>query len=243
MVKLLHVKLSFNNSGNNMLEQSSDVTCELCSCIIFAKNEDSTKRFPVKFMHYSILCQTCYNSEKATIEQNAEKKTIMQDTLENIVSSRESFFNAERTDIGLIVGNNFERVIAIRDRINKWKDLLFEIRTRQESAQSMLQELAQNITSEERAKLKISDLNYQPTSTTPKPKVNRVSKEDKALLSMANTLFGRMILKGELTQEQAMEKAKEIVRNSKAITFTKMAEGSLKCTCRETPGICRVHGS
>jgi hypothetical protein len=218
--------------------ETTIITCDLCNSPIFSSNADTTKRFPVKYLRYDALCQSCYNSEKTKIEAD---KPIMQQSLESIVNSREQFFNAERTDLTLITGTAFERVLAIRDRIDKWKNLLFEIRTRQESAQSALQELAQTITAEERAKLKISDISYIPNESKPKAKVARISSEEKNLNSMVNTLFARAISKGELTEEQAREKVRDIVRNSKNIMITKMASGELTCTCRTTPGICKVH--
>jgi hypothetical protein len=220
--------------------ETTIITCDLCTSPIFPKNEDPSKRFPVRYLRYDSLCQTCYNKEKATVEQN-NSQPIMQQSLDSIVTSREQFFNAERTDLALIEGTPFERVIKIRDRIDKWKNLLFEIRTRQESAQSALQELAQTITAEERAKLKISDISYIPNETKPKPKIARISSEEKNLNNMVNTLFRRAIDKGEMTEEQAREKVRDIVRNSKNIMITRMASGELKCTCASTPGICKVH--
>ncbi len=216
------------------------VSCESCSSPIFPNNTDVTKRFPVRYKRFNALCQTCYNVEKISFDSS---QPIMVQNTEVIITKREEFFNAEKTDIGLIEGNAFEKVIAIRNRIDKWKDLLFEIRTRQESAQGELQKLAAGITQEERDKLRISDLTYTPTSALPKPKTVRVSQEDKALNSMVNTLYAKAIQRGELTQEQAMEKVKAMVKHSKNVTITKMAEGSLKCTCQVTPGICRVHSS
>lgn len=212
--------------------------CQVCEESIFPTNPDSTKRFPVRYKLYNTLCQACYNAER---DKYIADKPIMQQSTEVIVTKREEFFNAEKTDLALLTGTAFERIIKIRERIDKWKDLLFEIRTRQESAQGELQKLAAGITEEERNKLKISDLAYTPLSLQPKPKQVRVSKEDKALNSMMNTLFGKKIATGELTTEQAMEKTKEIVRHSKNVTITRIAEGSLKCTCQVTPGICKVH--
>lgn len=217
------------------------VTCESCNLPIFPKNEDVTKRFPVKYKKFDTLCQTCYNVERTAFENT---KPIMQQPVEVIVTKREEFFNAERTDIGLLQGTAFEKVIAIRERIDKWKDLLFEIRTRQESAQSELQKLAAGITQEERDKLKISDVNYVPGSAgTPKPKVVRMSAAEKSEDTMMRALFGHEIKTGKISEAEARIKIKELVRNSKAITFTKMASGEIKCSCSETPGICKVHST
>lgn len=216
----------------------NSTTCEICSALIYPKNEDSTKRFPVKFMRFVSLCQTCYTSEKQAIEQ---AKPIMQQSVEAIVSKREEFFNAERTDIALLTGTPFERIIQIRERIDKWKNLLFEIKTREESAFTAVQELAQKISAEERNKLKISDLSYNSVAVSPKPKAQRVSAEDKSINSMVKALFGFKITKGEMMEDEAIVKVKEIIRNSKNITFGKLASGEIKCTCSSTPGICKVH--
>ncbi len=221
--------------------ETTIITCESCQSPIFPKNEDPTKRFPVRYHKFDALCQTCYNQEKAAFEANQSSKPIMQDTLEVIVTKREEFFNAEKTDIGLIAGTAFERVLKIRDRIDKWKNLLFEVRVRTESAQAELQKLAAGITDEERTKLKISDLTYTPNSAQPKPKVARVSASEKSAVTIAKILYKKEIALGEMTEEEAIKKAKDLARHGKNIMITRMAEGTLKCSCQETPGICKVH--
>lgn len=188
------------------------VECEACDARV--KEKDIIVHKTLK------LCKECYDKEialskehdskaeervaeyrsQASFVEGLNREVIENDKqLQKDVSKAEDFFNAEATDLALIEGTPFERAEKIRERIDKWGALLFEVQTKRNCDIAELNKVAANMRKEEREKLRLLNISYEPKEINVKPKepVKRVSKEDKAIITMAQSLFGKKMLIGD----------------------------------------------
>lgn len=166
--------------------------CEICE-------NDFDKTELRSFKRFDHLCSVCYAKE-STIPVNTDRKlTPAEIKNQDDIKAREDFFNAEVTAIKDIPGTPFERANAVKARIDGWKKILFEASNREYAAFKTLQDLARELTREEREKLKLVDTTYTPSTVVVKPKApkTRMSAEDKALSQMAKTIFGKKLLMQE----------------------------------------------
>jgi len=195
------------------------VNCELCEKDFLIKDRKS-------YMRFKTLCPTCYASQLVPTTKELELREL--NAVASGFTKKEEYFNAVQTDLALIKGNAFERALTLKARIEQWENKLFEAQSKVTEYFVALQKLASELRLEERSQLKLSTPEYQVKPI--EPRRNRISKEDKILKTIADNNFG-----GNL------ERAKEFIRNTRAVVFTKMASGELHCTCQSTPGICKIH--
>jgi hypothetical protein len=179
--------------------------CECCNNLIVSD--------PIVYKTLK-LCQDCFEKEKS-LEKKSESELparieayeeinkmnkILQDAQKSTepIGKREDFFNAEKTEIALIEGTAFERAEKIRERIDSWGQLLFEVQTKRNCGIIELNLLAQKLRVEEREKLKVQHIDYEPREVkVQKPKTERMSKEDRTILTMAQSMYGKKMQIGD----------------------------------------------
>jgi len=172
------------------------VECESCHLPIDKDKAKSFKRF-------DYLCPLCHKRESSIIpEKPAEPTksdtekvhTVWKEIKSADVTKREEYFNAEAQDIALISGTVYERAIKLKDRIEKYKNLLFEMAVRENANLVHLHQLSSQLRKEERESLKIQNIEYSPLEPkVTKAKGPRLSKEDKSLQVMAQAVFGKKL--------------------------------------------------
>jgi hypothetical protein len=177
--------------------------CECCDKV-------HTEENPVKItVHYGNMwfCDECWEKEsKATAELKANQQTVNVVTnalqqaarVDNTVQVRTDLFNAQTVSIINLkaeIDNNPEitnkpYVLAqeLMARFEKFKSVIFEYNEKiveannaQKAIQVYLNQMANQLRSEEREKLKIADINYQPTKVKPvKPAAIKTTGTKKA---------------------------------------------------------------
>lgn len=177
--------------------------CEVC-------DKKHTEENPVKItVHYGNMwfCDECWVKEQsATAEIKANQQTTQVVTnalqqaarVDNTVQVRTDLFNAETVSIINLkaeIDNNPEiankpYVLAqeLINRFEKFKSVIFEYNEKiveannaQKAIQVYLNQMANQLRSEEREKLKIADINYQPTKVKPvKPTAIKTTGTKKA---------------------------------------------------------------
>jgi len=194
------------------------------------------------------IVEVIENAETITKELNKDQRPIqLEHSAINRLGSQsitrsEDFFNARTKAINerwkeivaddSIKGENKAFTLAkeVREHYLHMKNVLFqavevqlECAANQRSDQIYLNQLASKLREEERVKLHLSNIDYVPPSI-PKstPKAPRVSKDDKIAADYAK-IMGIPI-----------ETAKRLLGN-------KLKEVIGECTCKETPGICKLH--
>jgi ssDNA-binding Zn-finger/Zn-ribbon topoisomerase 1 len=166
----------------NMLE------CEICSELV---NKDSIKTAAGDMK----VCAACYDKEQVA---QAEMKASEE---QRIVESDPRFkFHLEvDRDLGAIPGNEFERAIQIKSRIDDLGQKLFEVQTKRNRYYQNFIELTKTLRAEERLRLGLSSdyKPYTPKAVEPKggSKAVRQSKEEKSYSFMVQTFFGKKLLK------------------------------------------------
>jgi hypothetical protein len=163
--------------------------CECCDKVHTDEN-------PVKItVHYGNMwfCDSCWEKESvATAEIKANQQTVSVVTnalreaahVDNTVQVRTDLFNAQTVSIINLkaeIDNNPEiqnkpYVLAeqLMARFEKFKSVIFEYNEKiveannaQKAIQVYLNQMANTLRSEEREKLKIADISYQPTKVKP----------------------------------------------------------------------------
>lgn len=177
--------------------------CEVC-------DKKHTEENPVKItVHYGNMwfCDSCWEAEsKATAELKATSQTVNVVTnalqsaarIDNSVQVRTDLFNAQTVSIINLkaeIDNNPEitnKPYALAQellaRFEKFKTVIFEYNEKiveannsQKAIQVYLNQMANTLRSEEREKLKIADINYQPTRVKPvKPAAIKTTGTKKA---------------------------------------------------------------
>jgi hypothetical protein len=89
--------------------------------------------------------------------------------------------------------------------------------------QVFLNQLSSKLREEERVKLHLQNIDYTPPSVIKTPKKIKVSKDDQIAASYAKIM------------NIPIETAKRL------LAAQEMKVTGIKCTCKETPGICKVH--
>jgi 3-oxoacyl-(acyl-carrier-protein) synthase len=162
-------------------------------------------------------------------------KQIAQESREYFVKEVTAFveIEAQVNELGLSAEDSkHEYAKIVESRIGTWKAQIFEVKkleyelkVRAISDQLYLNQIVPTLRAAERETFKAYDINYKPTTVVATPKVSgpRMSASQRATESAAK----RLNMSVE-QYEAAMEKAYAAV----------MGE---KCTCKETPGVCKVH--
>jgi hypothetical protein len=163
-----------------------------CECCDKVHTEENPVRITV---HYGNMwfCDSCWEKEsKTTAELKANQQTVNVVTnalqqaarVDNSVQVRTDLFNAQTVSIINLkaeIDNNPEilnkpYVLAeqLMARFEKFKSVIFEYNEKiveannaQKAIQVYLNQMANQLRSEEREKLKIADINYQPTRVKP----------------------------------------------------------------------------
>jgi len=185
------------------------IECESCDNKIFESDA-------LKFLSLT-LCQECYDKEKVLQAESKAKEPERLDeyhkagkfveALNNSIKEAEraadknyeQYFNAEMVAISEIEGTLYERAEKVKERIDSWGKLLFEVQTKRNTAHGELNKIAAKLTQEEREKLRVQFIAYEPKEVIIKDKVRveRKSKEDKAIDSMVKTMYGPKLLTGD----------------------------------------------
>lgn len=161
-------------------------TCECCPTI-----------GPVEVFKTMLMCPECVAKEKSLskdselqAEQRVNAVIEQGRTIDYSIRVREDIFNAQTLSIvelketidsdSSITNKRFELAKQLTDRYQHLSKVIFDRQveidadnTRQRAVQSYLNQLATQLRSEEREKLKLSDINYKPTDG--KPKVTKVT--------------------------------------------------------------------
>lgn len=214
------------------------------------------------------MCESCHTREvQSLLEPRATTETVLVESVENInkeierdhrptdiqnsalnklgsqsISRSEDFFNARTTAISerwkAIVADDtigaenkhYQLAREVREHYLHMKQILFqavevqlECASNQRADQVYLNQLASKLREEERTKLHLQNLDYEPPKV-PKsaPKTPRLSKDDKIAADYARIM------------NIPIETARRLIGN-------KLKEVVGDCTCKETPGICKLH--
>lgn len=230
--------------------------CECCDKV-------HTEENPVKItVHYGNMwmCDDCWEKEsKVTKELQSNKETVGVVTnalreaahIDNSVQVRTDLFNAHTVSIINLkaeIDNNPEiankpYVLAqeLMNRFEKFKAVVFEYNEKiveannaQRAIQVYLNQMANQLRSEEREKLKIADINYQPTKVKPvTPKAikttgtKKSTKLDKvelrkyaAELGVAEFTLQMVVVAKGVTIQEAAVMLKKSIESAKSNTTT-----------------------
>lgn len=262
--KFVKSELSNNcqQCGFNVIAHTSMATCSVClervSCDVFDNQLACTSCIEIlklrKIEPTEQAALTLENEVQETIiEAGLIKATnkpidIIQEEIKQIepidgFSTAKDFFNAETRAIvdieAEIKANNalstdektFELVRRIRERHTKFKQILFEamsvqveITSKQRAQQHYLNELASKIRKEEREKYHLADINYQPKEIPTKVKKTKISADEQLAANYAKVM------------KISIEQARILVKNQ-------LTNVGIRCSCAETPGVCRIHNA
>lgn len=240
------MKHSFNPNIHNLcaicgrtdLDHTDSAQCEACPII-----------GPCEVIGPLLLCAECYDKEIRILPEEplsqdprANRITALVNTLgkELPLDSRKYFVNEVTSIVDIesqvratgIENPQYEFARIIDDRIFQFRKRLFELKNEAielrieiDSDQKYLNHIVPTLREEEREKFKAYDISYQPTTALPATTANkpRQSASDKALASYA-AMLGISIEQARISMTNAM---KNVTGN--------------KCTCSETPGLCKVH--
>lgn len=204
----------------------------------------------IKKVGDSLVCPDHINENKK-VEQppiNINEVLRKAQTVDTSVSTRADLFNAETVAIAdlfkaidedaSIVNKPFAKATALQERINHQKQVIFELNqrivdehSRQRAVQQSLNQLANNLRSEEREKLKLQDINYKPRDVripvTPKAIKHankRINKDELRAaakeLGIAEFTLQMVIVQKNLTVAAALEMFRKNIAAAKAATKT-----------------------
>lgn len=241
------MKHTFNGSDTlcrichrDELDHSDNAQCEACPNI-----------GPCELINDMLLCATCYEHDKILAEQDSpipsnDRETritqLVNQLAREIPDDRRGYFvgrltaivDIERELIASGIENpNYKLAELVENNIKQLKarlvdahNIIRELQGASVADQKYLNQIVPKLREEEREKFKAYDISYQPsmvskvTSSVAKP---RMSASDKAIESMAKMLG--------ISVEQARKSLEGATKNVLGI----------KCTCNETPGMCKVH--
>lgn len=163
---------------------------------------------PLQVFRTILMCQACRQKEQEAIANNeasAEQRVVeqresfvkrqaadMMKELDASITIRTDYFNADIPSVmsikaiidadetyATVDAKRFALALAIRERFEKDKKILFEVRevetkiaSTMRAMQSYMSDLASTMKAEERAKLQLENINYKPTP----PKVDKQPK-------------------------------------------------------------------
>lgn len=218
---------------------SSDAECEACSRI-----------GPCEIIDDILLCIECQivegniesvemivpNAIEDVMIQDAPTINLTNELISGNITKHQELFNAKiisLVDLEAIINSSdienkqFELARVASERLTHLKQVLWTAREQEMNAtaeihaiQVRLNQLAGKLRADEREKLALEHIEYKPTE--PKIAKTRLSKEDKLAEHYAKLM------------KIPIEQAKRLIAAS--------VKEVVKCSCSETPGLCRVHG-
>lgn len=215
----------------DIISHTNMATCECCPTI-----------GPVEIHKTMLMCPECVIKEKRLEAESiagAEDrvKTVLEraQSIDYSIKIREDIFNAETVSIAeiksaidtdsTIENKRFELAKRLTERYQHFSKVIFDKQqeidadnTKQRAVQSYLNQLANQLRTEEREKLKLHDINYKPVDKTPKvSKVTTKKGFDKfELVKWANSVdiplaaFQMVCVAKNMTPEQAAEHFRKI---------------------------------
>lgn len=227
---------SCSNSG--VLEQLNGIwMCESCRTKEVQALLEPRAIPSAKTLTFQALANEVSNDHRPTDTQNSAINKLGSQS----ITRSEDFFNARTIAINdrwkaiiaddTISNENKHYTLAreVREHYLHMKRVLFdavevqlECASNQRADQVYLNQLASNLREEERVKLHLQNIDYTPPTPKSAPKAPRLSKDDKIAADFAKIM------------NIPIEQAKRLISN-------KLRDVIGECTCKETPGICKLH--
>lgn len=239
-------KCRYQGCGRNIIEHGSEAQCEGCP-----------NKGPCNIFNGMLLCESCerHDIELAEIQAKEKVEAIAKDNprdnriteLTNLLGKEipqdsRQYFVSEITsitdiEIKLVEAGQenpqYKLCELVEARISKLRAHLFEIKKLEVELkvdmitdQKYLNQMVPKLREEEREKFKAYDISYKPSApiaAAKNPSGPRMSASERALENYAKMLG--------ITVEQAKKAMASAIGNSI----------SAKCTCSETPGVCKIH--
>ena len=213
------------------IAHGSEATCDACPNI-----------GPCELYHSLLLCAECMNKELQHNSPESQENRVIEfrkQSIDQSIQVKSDLFNAEITSIeslrlsiaedNSIENKHFELARLVKERIIHFQKIIFERNeqnvndsTKQRASQSYLNDLANKLHSEEREKLKLSDITYKPNEVKiTKPKIGPKKGFDKAEVrrialecGMPESVIQMLCIAKNLTPQQAGETFKSIKRTN-----------------------------
>ena len=232
------------NQRNSCEVFEGQLACPSCENILKLRKTAPTEE-AVEVLENEIyetnIEQGLHKHENKPVELLASAAKEIEPPTDNIRTATD-FFNAETKALAVIEAEInaseltpdekvFELVRRTRERYTKFKSILFEamsvqveIVNKQRAQQHYLNELASKIRKEEREKYHLADISYVPKEAPTKVKKAKVSADDSLAANYAKVM------------KISLEQARQLVKNQ-------LANAGVRCSCAETPGVCRIHNA
>ena len=216
------------------IDHTEHATCEACEyvgkCELYSSRPDQL----------ILLCPTCINKEEKARMSPEQQQARVNKTIEDSkkqdmsVQLRSDIFNAQTTSIielktaidgdSSIENKHFKLAEVLTDRLNHFKKVIFELNeemvgksNEQRAIQVYLNDLSNKLRVEEREKIKLADISYQPNpAKISKPRGVTVRKYDKTEIrkfalqaGVPESVLQMVCVAKNMTPEQAFNQLKK----------------------------------